>query len=221
VTAALGGWIRLLKDALLPARDRRPLGSLRYVVLDTEFTSLDPRTNRLLSFGAVAMQGSRILLGEQIYRVVNPGVEVPAAGILVHGLRPEDISQASPLQDVLAELHTFVGSSIVVGHFVKLDLRVLRKESRSLGLAWPVSAVDTARAHAWLMRRQPWQEHSSEHLENLDLPSLARHYQIDPGDLHHALGDAFLTARVWQKMLSPLQQFGINCLGDLSRIAGL
>ena len=47
--------------------------SLRYVVLDTELTSLDYRTNRLLSIGAISMQGPSIQLGNQFYRVINPG----------------------------------------------------------------------------------------------------------------------------------------------------
>lgn len=53
-----------------------PLHSLRYVVLDTELTSLDHRTNRLLSVGAIVMQGPSIRLGEQFYRVVNPQVSI-------------------------------------------------------------------------------------------------------------------------------------------------
>src|ERR1035438_9363858 len=67
------------------------LDSVRYVVLDTELTSLDHRTNRLLSIGAIAMQGPSIQLGNQFYRVVNPQVSIPAESILIHRLRSEDV----------------------------------------------------------------------------------------------------------------------------------
>ncbi len=73
-----------------------PLHSLRYAVLDTELTSLDSRSNRLLSIGAITMEGTKIRLGEQFYRVVNPGVTVPAQGVLIHKLRPNDVESGEP-----------------------------------------------------------------------------------------------------------------------------
>jgi DNA polymerase III epsilon subunit-like protein len=63
-------------DKQAPSKDTA-LDSLRYVVLDTELTSLDQRTNRLLSIGAIAMHGPSIQLGNQFYREVNPGVSIP------------------------------------------------------------------------------------------------------------------------------------------------
>jgi len=50
-----------------------PIRSVRYVVLDTEFSSREQRSNRLLSVGAITMEGARIRMGEQFYRVLNPG----------------------------------------------------------------------------------------------------------------------------------------------------
>src|SRR5690349_21693391 len=82
---------------------RTPLRDVRFVVLDTELTSLDKRTNRLLSVGAITMRGPKILLGEQFYRVVNPGVNIPATSIVVHGLRPEDVAQGDSPDAVLAD----------------------------------------------------------------------------------------------------------------------
>ena len=68
-------WLRRSGPSTNPASGLSPdapLHSLRYVILDTELTSLDHRTNPLLSIGAIAMQGPSIRLGEQFYRVVNP-----------------------------------------------------------------------------------------------------------------------------------------------------
>jgi DNA polymerase III epsilon subunit-like protein len=63
--------------------------------VDTELTSLDTRSNRLLSIGAIAMDGSKIRIAEQFYRLVNPGVAVPAQSILIHKLLPSDDEQRS------------------------------------------------------------------------------------------------------------------------------
>src|SRR6516162_5525395 len=87
------GWLKFRRrndpGALVP--DETPLDSLRYAVVDTELTSLDSRSNRLLSIGAITMEGTKIRLGEQFYRVVNPGVTVPAQSVLIHKLRPNDV----------------------------------------------------------------------------------------------------------------------------------
>jgi DNA polymerase III alpha subunit (gram-positive type) len=64
-----------LGRAALP--NHTTLDSLRYVVLDTELTSLDSRSNRLLSIGAIAMDGPKIRLKEQFYRIVDPRVPIP------------------------------------------------------------------------------------------------------------------------------------------------
>src|SRR5215472_18814057 len=95
-----------------------PLRDVRYAAVDTELTSLDSRSNRLLSIGAIAMDGSKIRMAEQFYRIVNPGVEVPAPSVLIHKLRPNDVEQGIPPLQALAELRKFVEGRVLVGHFV-------------------------------------------------------------------------------------------------------
>ncbi len=195
-----------------PAHERKAqppqdtaLESLRYVVFDTELTSLDHRTNRLLSVGAIAMQGSSICLGEQFYRVVNPQVTIPAEGIIIHKLRSEDVQGAEQLGKTLDDFAPFVAGAVLVGHFVGIDLKILRKEMDGTGHQLANLAVCTARVHQWILRQGPYSEDLPAQLEKLDLPTLAKFYNLDAQDAHHALSDAFLTARVWQKMLHTLQ----------------
>ena len=60
-------------------------------------------------------------------------------------------------------------------------------------------AVCTARTYHWILRQGPYSEDLPLKLEKLDLPTVAKFYSLDVQDAHHALADAFLTARVWQK----------------------
>jgi DNA polymerase III epsilon subunit-like protein len=205
-----------------PAQDTA-LEALRYVVLDTEFTALDPRSSRLLAVGAVAMDGGRIRLGEQFYRVVNPGVAVPPSSVLVHGLRPADVEAGDSPPLVMEHLVAFTGeAAVLVGHFIDLDRKVLWKEMGAAGrhrLAHP--AVDTARVHRFLLRHMRHGEDVERRLEQVDLVTLAREYDIDFEHVHHALGDAFVTARLWQKMLGRLARRGVRTWGGLRRIGGV
>lgn len=202
-----------------PVPRRTPLRDVRFVVLDTELTSLDKRSNRLLSVGAIAMRGPKILLGEQFYRVVNPGVEIPASTIVVHGLRPEDVAQGESPEAVLSALREFLARSVLVGHFVGIDTHVLNKELRAIGGPLGVPALDTARAFHWLMLQRALADGHDRVGAALDLASVAAHYGITVHDAHQALVDAFVTAQVWQRLLPELEAAGVSTLGRAMRIA--
>jgi len=192
-----------------------PIRSLRYVVLDTEFTSLEQRSNRLLSVGAITMKGASILMGEQFYRVLNPGVEIPAGSVVVHKLRPRDIDVGEPPLQVLAELRDYIAGAVLVGHFIKLDLDILRKELRAAEHSLDNPVVDTARVHRWLLRKGRYSEDLFHRLEKVDLAALAKVYDIELGEAHHALDDAFVTARLWQKMIPRLESHGVHTIANL------
>ena len=196
-----------------------PLDSIRFVVVDTELTSLNQRTNRLLSVGAIAMRGARILVGEQFYRVVNPGVPVPKESVVIHRLRPDDALHGHALAETMTELAAFAGDSILVAHCAEIDWAVLRKEFQACGFELKNAIVCTARAQQWIVKKQAFKEDQFRELENTDLESLARIYKLDFQEAHHALDDAFVTARLWQKQLHALQGLGIDTLGKLMRVA--
>jgi len=207
-------------DAPAIAKDTA-LDLLRYVVLDTELTSLDHRTNRLLSVGAIAMQGPSIQLGTQFYRVVNPSVPIPAETVVIHKLRSEDVVDGEPPAKCLDDLCQFIDGAVLIGHCVEIELKILAKEMSQTGHQFSNPAIDTARVHHWILRHGRYSEDLSAQLEKLDLTTLAKFYSVDVQDAHHALSDAFLTARVWQKMLYALQAKGVTSLRKLRRIAGI
>jgi DNA polymerase-3 subunit epsilon len=198
----------------------RALDSLRYVVLDTELTSLDSRTNRLLSVGAIAMQGASIQLGNQFYRVINPGVSIPAESVVIHKLRVEDVVGGEAPKQCLDDLCQFMEGAVLVGHFVDIELKILKKEMGESGHKINNPSIDTARVHQWILRRGPYSEELSVQLEKMDLATLAKFYSLEVQDAHHALSDAFLTARIWQKMLYTLQAKGVRNLRKLLSVGG-
>jgi DNA polymerase III subunit epsilon len=202
-----------------PIPGKTSLQALRYVVLDTELTSLDPVSNRVISIGAIAMDGSRIRMGEHFYCVVNPGIEVPAATVLVHGLRPVDVIQGSPPADAISRLLSFSAGSVLVGHFLGMDLAALRKEVAGNTKALGGPAVDTARVQRWLdLRQNMYREDRGHEVDRIDLASLARRYGLEIQEAHHALYDALLTAQLWQRLLSQLDRAKVRTLRELLRI---
>ena len=195
-----------------------PIRSVRYVVLDTEFSSREQRSNRLLSVGAITMEGARIRMGEQFYRVLNPGVDVPANTVVVHQLRPSDIELGDPPLQVLAELRDYIAGAVLVGHFIKIDLDLLGKELRATEHSLENPFVCTAQVHRWLLRQERYSEDQFHRLENVNLASLAKIYNIECREAHHALDDAFVTARLWQKLIYQLEARGVRTLAHLLKI---
>lgn len=195
------------------------LETLRYVVVDTELTSLDSASNRVLSIGAVAMDGSTIRLGQQFYEVINPGTTVPAETVVIHGLRPIDVQEGSSPAQAITGFLKFAEHAVLVGHFVGIDLAALKKELPSAAPRLDEPAVCTARVQRWLdQRASAYHQDQGHHVEKVDLASLVQRHGIDTGEPHHALSDAFQTAMLWQRFLPALQAQGINTLGELLRI---
>jgi len=210
---------RSRSKAAAAALDATELENARFVVLDTELTSLDTSTNRLLSVGALAMQGSRIRVGETFYRLVNPRVLLPSESVVIHKLMPDEVAQAQEPEVVVRELAEFLSGAVIVGHFVEIDVKILKKEFGLVGMRfdWPVT--DTARVFRWLDLRRKAREQGWEHgSESLSLASLAARYQIDVTQAHHALDDAWVTARLWQRLLFELKQEKIRTLRQALRI---
>lgn len=196
-----------------------PLQDLRYAVIDTELTSLDARKNRLLSIGAIAMDGMKIRFADQFYRVVNPGIEVPRESVMVHKLRPDDIEQGVAPAIAMTELREFISDRVLVGHFFHIDLKAMRKELGDQRHELDNPSVCTARVHRWILQNGPQHEDLQERLERIDLETLAKAYDLEFHDAHHALQDAFVTARLWQKQMAKLQSMGITTMAGLLRIA--
>lgn len=165
------------------------------------------------------MSGFKIELGQQFYRVVNPGVSIPSDSIVVHKLRPADLEAALSPAQVLEEFATFSRGAVLVGHFASIDVGILAKELDRSGERVPGPAICTARVQRWIVKHQPYAEDQYKRLEEVDLASMAKTYEVEMQEAHHALDDAFVTARVWQKQLHILRRMGVETVGRLFKFA--
>src|SRR6185295_14747859 len=68
--------------------DSTPAPAVRFVVLDSETTGLDPRKDRLVSIGAVGVQRGEILLDDSFEAKLK--VAYNAASVLVHGITRDE-----------------------------------------------------------------------------------------------------------------------------------
>ena len=99
-----------------------------------------------------------------------------------------------------------------------MDVDILNKELGTCGSAIDIPAVCTAKVHRWLLRKGLYSEDLFHRLENVSLAQLARHYKIEFREAHHAMEDAFVTARLWQALFHELEKYNIQTLRDLLKI---
>ncbi|MGE5300419.1 MAG: PolC-type DNA polymerase III [Acidobacteriota bacterium] len=196
------------------------LGRAEYVVFDTELTGLRMRSDSIVSIGAVRMRGGRIDIGDVFYRIVRPRTELRGSSVVIHEITPTEAEQSPDIDTLLPEFLEFCGDSILVGHFVAIDLGFLNKEMQRLyGVSLQNAAADTGRIYRWLMRRGAGScAFQGETIEDLSLRTLAAKYGISVNGSHNALADAFVTAQIFQRLLSELQGQGVKSVRELLRI---
>jgi DNA polymerase-3 subunit epsilon len=196
------------------------IGDAEYTVLDTELTGLDLKKDSIVSIGAVRMKGARIDIGDSFYRLIHPPNGMDHKNILIHGITPSEVEQKPAIDSVLDELSDYCGESVIVGHFVSLDINFINKELKRTGRKkLKNAAVDTCKIYEWIKSNEgSFSRHYSARRDELDLYSLAREYNISFDEGHNALSDAFITAQLFQRFLSALPRSGVKIIRDLMKI---
>jgi DNA polymerase III subunit epsilon len=171
---------------------------------DTETSGPHPNSCRLVTACIAWIDGSGTTTPRVREWLADPGVEIPAEAVKVHGITTEKArAEGRPLGDVVPEvadqlLDAAAMGVPVVAYNAMFDFTLLDRETRRLGL-WPFGpamdkaglvvidphvidkAVDT-------YRRGP-----------RNLTAVAAHYGVKQDTAHSASGDAVTAARVaWQ-----------------------
>jgi len=196
-----------------------PIGNGKYVVMDTELTGLDPKKDSIVSIGCIKMTGSRIDIGQTFYRVVKPETALTSKSVIVHGITPSEAEKSPSIENVLSDFLDFCKDSVVVGHFLFIDLVFLNKEvMRLYGKRIGNSLVDTLRIYKWIREHGDAGKHFYRDNGEDNLFSIAKKYKIPVSDAHNALMDAFITAQLFQRFLVFLPQLGVRSIKDLLKI---
>jgi len=213
ITESPGGWRPVAYDfdlfeAVRPRKDllKCPLEELVYTAFDTETTGLEPsKGDRIVAIGAVRIERGRILKDAIFHTLVNPERPIPPQATKIHGITDEMVKDKPTLREVLPKFLLFCRDTVLVAHNAAFDLKFLEIEAQKLGLKLDFPVVDTLFISYGLF----------EEFENHNLDAIAERLGIPVAGLHSALGDAFLTAEIFLKLLPHLKKRGIHTLEDL------
>jgi DNA polymerase-3 subunit epsilon len=165
---------------------------MRQVILDTETTGLDFRTgDRVVEIGCIEMIDRRIT-GARFHAYINPGREVPAGAVAIHGLTDEFLADKPKFMTIADEFIAFVRDAELIIHNAPFDLAFLNTELGLLNL--PSLGHEVIDTLVMAKELHPGKRN------NLD--ALCERYSVNNAKrtLHGALLDAELLAEVYLAM---------------------
>lgn len=181
------------------------LADLTYTVFDTETTGLNPEGgDEIISMGAVRILNGRLLSDEVFEELVDPRRDIPVASYRIHGINHEMVAEKDPIEKVLPRFRQFVADTVLVGHNIAFDMKLLKLKEKTTHIHFTNPVLDTLLMSAIL---HPVHE---QH----DMENIARRLGISIIGRHTALGDALTTARIFLKLIPILNSNGILTLKD-------
>jgi len=195
--------------------DDTPIEAVRFVVLDTETTGLNPQTDRIVTIGAVAVQNGEIVLDDAYSALLE--LERNTEAVTVHGVTRDESRGGLAEAEALAGFLDYLRDGVIVGHHIGHDVATF---DAGYGRHWNMSLanrnLDTMDLTLHLERDGAFAGRPP--IRRFTLDSLCAMFDIIPHDRHTAAGDAFITAQVFLRLLRLSSKHGRGTLGRISEL---
>lgn len=167
--------------------------SARVVVLDCETTGLKPTEDKILSVGAVALHNKIIYIEDNFRAFLKQKINKPES-IAIHGIVKNKTDLLVPESEALEQLLSYLGNSKIIGHHIQFDVHMINIALKNAGLPKLKNKVqDTSDLYS--------QYKGVHQLMRKSLDELCDEFHITKKDRHTSMGDAFLTAQVYQRLI--------------------
>lgn len=174
----------------------------RFVVLDTETTGFDYENDRILCIGALVLQNNVISVQETLEIYLQQD-HYDKSTAQIHGILRDFVLQRPSELEALQQFLTFLGDSIIVAHHTIFDITMINKALERNNLPQLTNkTLDTAH----LYKKTLIKSHLFERKDHYTLDDLADKFDISKKDRHTALGDAYITAIAFLKIVKKLKE---------------
>lgn len=174
----------------------------RFVVLDTETTGFDYEKDRILCIGALVLQNGIISI-QNSFEVYIEQEHYDKSTAQIHGILKAFVIKRPSELEALQQFLDFLGDSIIIAHHAVFDVTMINKALERNGLPQLVNhRLDTA----ILYKKTLIKSHLFERKDHYSLDDLADKFDISKKDRHTALGDAYITAIAFLKIVKKLKE---------------
>ncbi|MBP6180431.1 MAG: 3'-5' exonuclease [Flavobacterium sp.] len=177
------------------------IDATRFVVLDTETTGFDYTNDRILCIGAIVLQNNTIPIHDS-FEIFIQQEHYDQTTAKIHGILKEYVIDQPNELEALQQFLTFLGDSIIIAHHTIFDITMINRALERNGLPkLKNKTLDTA----VLYKKTLLVSHLLERKDNYSLDELADKFDISKKDRHTAMGDAYITAIAFLKILNKLR----------------
>ncbi|OYX80755.1 MAG: DNA polymerase III subunit epsilon [Flavobacteriales bacterium 32-34-25] len=185
----------------------------RFVVLDTETTGFDYVNDRILCIGAITLENGTINLQNAFEHYMDQE-HFDKSSVQIHGIIRSDVLDHKSELQVLQLFLEYLGDSIIIAHHTKFDMTMINNALVRNGLDKITNrTLDTAS----LYKKTLIKSNLLQHKDHYSLDDLADKFDISKKDRHTAIGDAYITAIAFLKILKKLREKNVVMLYHLFR----
>ena len=159
----------------------------KFVAVDIETSGLDTAEDRILSIGAVGVDG------REFYRLINQKTDIPDRITDLTGITRTLLDEKGvALIDALLELKNFIGNMPLVGYNFRFDMAFLERGFKQCGLEGLKNRKKDL---------MPVVKRKNKFLENYKLETVLEKYGIKIVHPHNAVSDARATKELAMKLI--------------------
>jgi DNA polymerase III subunit epsilon len=180
----------------------RAIETERFVVLDTETTGFDYDNDRILCIGALTLENGVINL-QNVFEHYIDQEHFDKTSVQIHGIIRSDVLDHKSEIEVLQLFLDYLGDSIIIAHHTLFDITMINNALVRNGMdKIKNKTLDTA----VLYKKTLIKSNLIQHKDQYTLDDLADKFDISKKDRHTAVGDAYITAIAFLKIIKKLRE---------------
>jgi DNA polymerase III subunit epsilon len=181
------------------AKNTQSTDESRVVALDLETTGLDPKNDRIIEIGAVAMINGEVALGDYFHRVLATSGAVSSENRVVHGVTAAEQYSGANLPEALDALRVWMRDSRLIGFHTTFDIGFIRA-----ALAQHTGHGDAKKFGAIYLDLAVIAPITFPSMKARSLGEWSTALKLPIRKQHRALADALATAHLLQKIRAAL-----------------
>jgi len=190
------------------------VSQIPFVVFDTETTGFNYKNDRILSIGAVKVRSNELDVSQTFEHYLQQERFNPES-VKIHGILKEEKTESLTEEEAIRKFLKYIGNAVLVAHHAVFDIKMINSALKRKGLPKLKNPVlDTG----YLYRKTLLNSNLIDREKNYSLDEIAEAFIIDVKDRHTAIGDAFITAIAFLKILGKLDKKKERKLKELLKL---